>query len=108
MRRVAAVTTVAAALAIGVTGPASGGGGRAVVKANNYDFVPQKISVPVGGKVVWKEVEGDDHTVTARNGSFDRNFDAGNVKRTFDDSGTWKYYCETHQTEKMKGKVVVG
>ena len=99
----------AAALALGLAGgPASAGGGKAKVKANNYDFVPKTINVPVGTKVVWKGVEGV-HTVTAKGGGFDREFGVGEkVKKTFNKAGTWKYVCRFHIPEKMKGKVVVG
>jgi plastocyanin len=106
--RVVPVAAIAAALAIAFGGaPASAGGGKAVVTADNYDFKPKRVHIPVGGKVVWKQVQGN-HNVTAKRGNFSENFSGGKIKRTFKKPGTWKYICTFHVAERMKGKVVVG
>ena len=106
------MAAVAAALAVAFGGaPASAGdgkgGGKAVVRADNFDFSPKRVHIPVGGKVVWKEVQGN-HNVTAKRGNFSRDFDGGKIKRTFKHPGKWGYICTFHTAERMKGKVIVG
>jgi plastocyanin len=103
-RRVGAVTlVVAAALGIGV---ASAGGAR--VKASNYKFHPGTITVQRGQAVTWKRVQGR-HTVTFKNGSFDKVLSGSHPSRTqrFNKRGTFRYFCRFHRSLGMTGKVVV-
>jgi plastocyanin len=102
---VLAGATAMAAVALAVT-PAAAGGGK--VKAVDFDFIPQTINVGKRDKVTWKSTDGD-HTVTFKNGSFDKVIDEGEkTSKKFKDKGTFKYICRFHKDEKMKGKVVVG
>jgi plastocyanin len=63
--------------------------------AQDFEFVPQTISVPAGSTVTWINNGADYHTVTADDGSFDSGpFWPGEaVSLTFDTPGTYPYYC---------------
>jgi plastocyanin len=63
--------------------------------AQDFDFVPQMISVPVGSTVTWINNGAFEHSVTADDGSFDSGlFLPGEaVSLTFDTPGTYPYYC---------------
>ena len=103
-RRIGAITLVATvALAIGV---ASAGGAH--VRASNFKFKPGTITIQAGQVVSWKRVQGR-HTVTLKNGSFDKILSKSHPShsRRFNRRGTFRYYCRFHRSLGMKGKVVV-
>jgi plastocyanin len=85
---------------------ATAGGSR--VKASNFDFKPGTITIQKGQKVTWKRVKGR-HTVTLKNGSFDKVLSKGHPSRSLrlTKRGTFRYYCRFHRSLGMKGKVVV-
>lgn len=72
-------------------------------------FFPNTVSVNVGDKVTWKNVDSASHTATASDG---HTFDTGLVNAdstgtvAFSTSGTYQYACVVHPW--MKGTVVVG
>jgi plastocyanin len=75
-------------------------------------FGPNKITVPVGAKVVWTHKGQKPHTVTADDGSFSSGkLDAGaTFAQTFEQPGTFPYFCEFHGGkggEGMAGTIVV-
>lgn len=82
--------------------------GRSRVKASNFDFKPGTIRIQKGQKVTWKLLEGR-HTVTLKNGSFDKVLSNAHPRRSlrFTKRGTVRYYCRFHRSLGMKGKVVV-
>lgn len=103
-RSVAAITLVSAtALAVGA---ASAGGAH--VRASNFRFRPATITIQAGHAVRWKWVQGR-HTVTFKNGSFDKVLSRSHPRRSrrFNERGTFRYYCRFHRSLGMKGKVVV-
>lgn len=94
-------------------------------------FDPATITVSVGDTVTWVS-EGDDaHTVTAyqdsvaegapyfSSGGFETEDEArdqvgdalippgGSYETTFGDAGTYEYFCIPHESESMKGTIVV-
>jgi len=89
-----------------VVGVASAGGDR--VRANNFNFKPRTVTIQKGQRVVWKRAEGR-HTVTFRNGSYDKSLNRAHPRRArrFRKRGTFRYYCRFHLSQGMKGKVVV-
>ena len=92
-------------LALAMVGIASGG--NRTVKADDFDFEPGRVTIDVGDKVTWKNVEGR-HTVTLRNGTYDKVIDGDDkVSRKFSRAGTYRYYCRFHTAEGMRGKVIV-
>ncbi len=80
--------------------------------ANNQDcadqcFVPNTVTVSVGGKVTWKNVDSAAHTATASDGSFDTSLvtAGGSASNTFNTAGSYPYLCIVHPW--MKGTVNV-
>jgi len=71
-------------------------------------YVPNNVKIPVGGTVMWKNVDSAAHTATDANGSFDSSLvSAGkSFKHKFDAAGTYEYMCIVHPW--MKGTVTVG
>jgi plastocyanin len=104
MWRIGAVLLIVS-LAV-ATSVASAGGSR--VKASNFSFKPGTITIQKGQKVTWKRVNGH-HTVTLKNGSFDKVLSKSHPSRSlrFRKRGTFRYYCRFHRSLGMKGKVVV-
>jgi plastocyanin len=104
MRKVGVVTVIAT-LALGVSVAQAGGG---TVKASNYKFAPKTLTITKGSKVTWNWVNGS-HTVTFVKGTFNKPLNATHksVARTFNNPGTYKYYCTFHRSLGMTGKIVV-
>jgi plastocyanin len=106
--RVALILAATMALAIGLmTGSASGGGGGKTVRVTNFDFKPATVRIQRGARVTWRNVAGR-HTVTFRNGSFDRVLSSDErVSRTFRRRGTFRYLCRFHRSLGQRGRVIV-
>jgi plastocyanin len=70
-------------------------------------YLPSTVSVTVGGKVTWKNVDSAAHTATASDGSFDTSLvNAGaSASNTFNTAGSYPYMCILHPW--MKGTVTV-
>ena len=70
-----------------------------------FAFQPTELNVPVGATVTWNNSDPTAHTVTSDT------FDTGPIDEgaagtvTFDQAGTYSYFCAIHPT--MKGTVVV-
>lgn len=79
--------------------------------STGYEYSPAAIVVDAGTTVVWEWTgDGGGHDVTAENGDFQSDLltDEGETfEHTFDDTGTFEYYCVPHETMGMKGAVVV-
>lgn len=77
------------------------------VTIQNFAFSPAAIVVPVGATVTWNNQDLEEHTVTARDKTFDSDV-IGSGKSftfTFSRAGTYNYLCSIHTN--MAGKVVV-
>jgi amicyanin len=77
------------------------------VKVDNFSFMPPDLKVPVGTKVTWVNRDDVPHTVVSNDGKFsspaldtDEQFSF-----TFNEAGTYEYYCSVHP--KMTAKVIV-
>ena len=81
-----------------------------VVVVKNLAFTPASVTVPVGGRVLWKFEDGSvPHTVTADAngfGSAPNGLTSGSFDHVFGQAGTYRYHCDFHPT--MKGTVTVG
>jgi plastocyanin len=84
------------------------------VNAEDFQFVPESLSISVGEKVTWVNQGATPHTSTSgTNGVADGRWDSPSLahgdsfQRTFDSTGTFPYYCRFHSGSGMKGKVVV-
>ncbi|MHA2067628.1 MAG: cupredoxin domain-containing protein [Candidatus Thorarchaeota archaeon] len=64
-------------------------------------------NLPVGTIILWYNNDSIDHTVTARDNSFDsgRISPGETFKYTFEQSGEFEYYCKIHPS--MVGKITV-
>jgi len=63
-----------------------------------FAFNPDTLNIPVGATVVWYNDDSVDHTVTARDNSFDSGRISPNetFEYTFQQTGTLEYYCTIH------------
>lgn len=108
----AAVVVLALGIAAAVTPD------EKTVQITDSGFVPDKVDVMEGGKVMWKNASLKEHTVTARSksGSPEQEkdkpvFDSGPIKAggtweyTFTKAGTYEYFCTLHP--KLTGTVTV-
>ena len=78
-------------------------------KCDDQCFVPNKVSVTVGGKVTWKNEDSAGHFATSTDG---KTFDTGMVNAgassavvTMNTAGTYDYSCMVHPW--MKGTITV-
>jgi plastocyanin len=77
------------------------------VAIEGYAYTPAEITISLGSAVTWYNKDPDIHTVTAQEGTFD----SGNMARgdtfsyTFEEIGTFEYYCIPHPY--MTAKVIV-
>ena len=109
-------TSTSAASATPGTSPA---GGDATVAIEDFAFVPQTLTVPVGTTVTWTNNDSAAHTVTSADGMatdaattdlFDSGLmgDGDTFTYTFDTAGTFYYLCTPHRTmASMHAEVVV-
>ncbi len=74
------------------------------VAIDDFAFSPETLSVPAGTTVTWSNEDATSHTVTAGSEdepdpqAFDLEVDeqGQTVAFTFEDAGTYAYYCELH------------
>lgn len=73
----------------------------------DFNFAPPDVKVKTGQTVTWTNRDSFDHTVTAK----DRSYDSANMAQgktfshTYDRPGTYAYFCAIHNS--MTGTVVV-
>ena len=78
------------------------------VEIKSYSFNPADVTIKKGDTVVWHNASETIHTVTSITGKM---LDSGDLEPgktfsfTFNEAGTFTYYCNHHVT--MKGKVMV-
>jgi plastocyanin len=78
------------------------------VMIENYAFSPATLSVPVGSKVTWTNMDAAPHTVTVSSGPV--KFSSPTLQKgdsftyTFTTAGTYNYYCAVHP--QMTAKVI--
>lgn len=75
-----------------------------------FVFDPAAIRVSLGTDVTWEWVDSNSHSVTAEDETFDSSLISGEGETwtyTFDEPGTYLYYCIAHRTLEQKGAVVV-
>ena len=75
----------------------------------DFTYDPNPVEIPVSGTITWTNQDPDCHTATARNrdvlqpGTLEQ---GERYSQTFDEAGTFDYFCEFHAS--MKGTVIVG
>jgi plastocyanin len=95
------------ATARGAAAPGGKKGNATPVTIDEMKFNPPSVQVNVGDTVEWTNNDVRDHTVVARDGSFNSgNLSKGDTFRyTFKKAGSFAYACSLHP--RMKGTVVV-
>lgn len=88
-------------------GSESSGGSGDAVEIVEFEYDPEEITVPAGTTVTFTNQDVAPHTATADDSSFDtENLEQGDsAEETFDEPGTYSYFCRFHVF--MKGSVVV-
>jgi len=87
---------------------AQGAGAEDVsILIKNFDFGPMNVTVAPGTTVVWKNLDGEPHTVASADGLFrsqalDQN---DSFRFTFEKPGTFRYICSIHPN--MKASITV-
>jgi plastocyanin len=97
----------AVAVAASLAAPASAArpGAAERVAISDFAYRPARIVVPRGTRVVWRDLDVSNHTVTFRRRDLG-NVDQGEtVSARFRHRGTFRYVCEYHPS--MHGAVVV-
>jgi plastocyanin len=126
MRKVLAVILSAIAL---TACSGNGSSGTSVDMTSAQTFDPDKLTVSVGETVTWTNGSSESHTVTAyeppagteyfasgeasseeaaRDQVAEGLLDAGDTfEFTFDEPGTYRYFCIPHEDQGMVGTIVV-
>jgi plastocyanin len=79
-----------------------------MVDIMNFAYVPDSVEVPVGATVTWTNSDTAPHTATAQDrealqsGTLNQ---GDSYSQTFDQPGTFDYFCEFHAN--MKGTIIV-
>lgn len=78
---------------------------KVVIK--NLSFNPSNLTVKLNSTVTWINEDSLTHTVTADNGLFNHDLEAGqSFSFTFGQEGSFDYHCSIHPS--MKGRITVG
>ena len=88
--------------------PASASSADSVnVEMKGFTFSPQELTVKVGTKVTWTNMDGASHDVKAADGSWgsDSLANGQTFSKVFDKEGTYAYVCTFHPG--MTGTIVV-
>jgi len=85
-----------ALLLSGGTAPASAA--EVAVVIQNFDYSPMELNIAAGTTVVWKNLDGEPHTIASVDGRFrspalDQN---DSFRFTFASPGIYKYICSIH------------
>jgi plastocyanin len=73
-----------------------GGAGPKTVTISNFEFSPDTLEVKVGDTITVDNKDQTEHTVTARDKSFDTGTFMGKTNFTVTKAGTFEYTCEIH------------
>ena len=92
---------------ISATGLHAAGASDVAVLIKNFDYSPMDLSIASGTTVVWKNLDGEPHTIASVDGMFrspalDQN---DSYSFTFNHPGVFKYICSIHP--KMKATITV-
>ncbi len=107
-----AAPAAAAILALALFGGLSGTRAHAQqaaseVKIDNFNFVPETLTIAAGTTVTWTNHDDIPHTVVSTDGLFKSKARDTNetFSYTFTKAGSYGYYCSLHP--RMTGKIVV-
>ena len=102
-----AAAVLLASPAVAILAPAAAWAETAHVGIKDFMFTPMTLTVPQGATVQWINLDDVPHTVVEkdkkwRSAALDTN---DTYSHTFDQPGTYEYYCTLHP--KMVAKVIV-
>ena len=102
LRAFAAGAAVCCAVYAAIAAP-----GETHLTIDNFTFMPDTITVPIGTKIVWENDDDIPHSIVETTGKFHSPAldTEDKFTFTFDRAGTFAYFCGLHPH--MKGKVVV-
>jgi plastocyanin len=95
-----------------VAAPSKSTAANTDVSMVNIAFDPPMITIHVGDTVTWINQDSVNHTTTSSDPP-PRLWDSGNIgqsgtyQRTFNQAGTFPYFCDRHEAQNMVGVVVV-
>jgi plastocyanin len=75
------------------------------VSTSGLTFVPSSLTINAGDSVTWVNLQSGFHTTTSASSLWDSSSDGFTF--TFNNSGTYNYFCRTHLAEGMTGTVTV-
>ena len=131
MRKTSLALSAAAVLLVACGGGDGGGSPGSIAMAAGQNFDPPTVRVSVGDTVTWTNESPETHTVTAygddlpdgaayfASGGFGSEEDARSnlsdglidpdetFEVTFDEPGTYDYFCIPHEGSGMKGTILV-
>ena len=106
-----ALTAACSSAAAPATSAPAAGGASAAIDISGFAFATTALEVTKGTTVTWSNKDGTTHHVTSGtpptgDGKFDGTVAPGATFRfTFNDAGTFKYFCSIHTT--MTGTITV-
>jgi plastocyanin len=112
MRRLAYLVALSlmALLLFVPTAGAQQGQNMTVNMRDNY-FDQANITVPMGTTVTWVQSGNNPHTTTSYDGLWDSGIiqggSGGSFSFTFNEPGTYRYFCRPHEAQGMVGTVTV-
>ncbi len=80
----------------GGSASAGAGAGGKTVTISNFEFAPDTLEVKVGDTITVDNKDQTEHTVTAKDKSFDTGTFTGTKTFTVTKAGTFEYVCEIH------------
>jgi plastocyanin len=94
-------------LTISAAGLHSAAASDVSVIIKNFDYSPMDLNIAAGTTVVWKNLDGEPHTIASTDGMFrspalDQN---DSYSFTFNRPGVFKYICSIHP--KMRATITV-
>lgn len=91
----------------GPTVSASLSGDAITIEMKNFSFSPQEVTVKVGTKVTWTNMDSAGHDVKASDGTWgsDTLTNGQSYSHVFDKPGTYPYVCTFHA--RMTGTIIV-
>lgn len=130
MRKTLVVLLIAASC-IACSNDGGGGSGTTVAMSEGHRFEPQELTVSAGDTVTWTNDSSEAHTVTAYDDELPQGADYfasggasdedqardevadglidpdATFEVTFDEPGTYRYFCIPHESQGMVGTIVV-
>ncbi len=87
--------------------PPPSAGGTLNITIENFRLNPGTVTIPVGTKVIWTNVDAMTHTTTSDSKLFSSGFltKGKTFEFTFTEAGTFDYHCILHPT--IRGRVIV-